>query len=64
MAKDSLKYYKGYQGKSEAEIDAFNAEFERMKSIAQEQKIDDKLRLRDLSEYKFSNKHRSPLGLD
>lgn len=32
---------------------AFNTELERMKSIAQEQKMDEKLHFKDFSEYKY-----------
>lgn len=46
-------YYNSYKGKTEAEVNAFNTEFERMKSIAQEQKTDEKLHFSDFSEYNF-----------
>lgn len=50
QAQGALMYYKSYKGKTEAEINAFNAEFERMKTIAHEQKIDEKLHFSDFSE--------------
>lgn len=47
-AKDSLKYYKGYQGNSEKEDIAINAEFDRMKSISDQQKSHRNIVLADL----------------
>lgn len=46
---DSLKYYKGYQGNSGKEDNAIDAEFDRMKSISEQQKSSNqKLVLADL----------------
>lgn len=49
-AQESLKYYKDYKGKTDFEIKMFSIEFERLKSIAQEQKEDEKFRITDFSE--------------
>ncbi|XP_055299426.1 uncharacterized protein LOC129567002 [Sitodiplosis mosellana] len=51
-AQEALKYYKGYKGKTDAEINMFNIEFERMKSIAKEQQADEKLRVNDFTNRK------------
>lgn len=48
-AQDALKYYKGFKGNSEVEINMFNIEFERLKSIAQEQQADEQLHFSDFS---------------
>lgn len=56
-AQNALKYYKQYKGKTEVEINVFNIEFERMKSIAHEHHADQMLRISDFSEFFFfSNK--------
>lgn len=47
-AEDSLKFYKGFTGNSIDEHIAFNAEFHRLKSIANEQKADEKTPLRHI----------------
>lgn len=47
-AKNSLKYYKGYQGNSEKEDNAIDAEFDRIKSISKQQKSNQKIVLADL----------------
>lgn len=47
-AENSLKYYKGYQGKSVEEIVAFSVEFERMKLVASKQKDDQKITMKDM----------------
>ena len=48
-AQESLKYYKGYKGKTDSEINMFSIEFERLKSIAREQKEDEKFHVTDFS---------------
>lgn len=45
-----MKYYKNYEGKTETEINVFNVEFERLKSIAREQQVDEKMHISDFSE--------------
>lgn len=47
-ARNSLKYYKGYQGNSKEEDNAIDAEFDRIKSIANQQKSNKKIVLADL----------------
>lgn len=47
-AESSLKYYKGRNGKTVEETVAFLDEFERLKSIAKEEKVDEKIRLQDI----------------
>lgn len=49
-AEDSLKYYKSFEGKSDQELNALNAEFERLNSIAHEKKTDEKIGLKDICE--------------
>ncbi|XP_055295471.1 facilitated trehalose transporter Tret1-like isoform X2 [Sitodiplosis mosellana] len=49
-AEDSLKFYKGFTGNSIDEHIAFNAEFDRLKSIANEQKADEKTPLKHIFE--------------
>ncbi|XP_055304279.1 uncharacterized protein LOC129569467 [Sitodiplosis mosellana] len=46
-AEDALKYYKGYKGKSKQEDDELYKEFERLKSIANERKTEEKLQASD-----------------
>lgn len=46
-AKNSLKYYKGYQGKNEKEDIAIDAEYDRMKSICEHQESNQKIVLAD-----------------
>lgn len=50
-AESALKYYKGYKGKSSIEDDALFKEFERLKAISCEQKIDEKLHASDFCKY-------------
>lgn len=50
-AEKALKYYKGYEGKSPAESNAIDAEFQRIKSVVEEQKTEEKLHISDLCEY-------------
>lgn len=50
-AQDALKYYKNYEGKTELEVNLFNIEFERLKSIVKEQQADEKIHITDFSEY-------------
>lgn len=47
-AEKSLKFYKGFTGNNIDEHIAFNAEFHRLKSIANEQKADEKTPLRHI----------------
>ncbi|XP_055295469.1 facilitated trehalose transporter Tret1-like [Sitodiplosis mosellana] len=47
-AEDSLKFYKGCKGEDADEVNAINAEFERLKSIAHEKKTDEKIYLQDI----------------
>lgn len=42
-----MKYYKGYEGKTELEKNAFNKEFERLQSLAKERKEDKKIHFSD-----------------
>lgn len=49
-AESALKFYKGCDGKDAAEANALNAEFDRLKSIANERKIDEKTHLSDFRE--------------
>lgn len=52
-AENALKYYKGFKGENQLEINAFNAEFNRLKLLAKE-RIDDKsVKLRDFGECHF-----------
>lgn len=46
-----MKFYKGCKGENADEINALNAEFERLKSIAHEKKTDEKMYLKDICEY-------------
>lgn len=46
-AEKSLIYYKGYRGETEEENKAIKAEFDRLKAIASEKKVDEKIHLRD-----------------
>lgn len=50
-AQDALKYYKGYEGKTDGEITAFTKEFDRLQSISTEQQKDHSLRISDFSEF-------------
>lgn len=50
-AENALKYYEGYEGKSAAEDDALFKEFEKLKAISCEQKIDEKLHAADFCKY-------------
>lgn len=50
-AEKSLKYYKGYTGKSIDEVLAFSAEFEKRKVIANKLKIDEKIMLKDICKW-------------
>lgn len=52
-ADNALKYYKGYEGKSEMERNAFNKEFDRLQSLAKERKEDKNVHLRDFCELFF-----------
>ncbi|XP_055295169.1 facilitated trehalose transporter Tret1-like [Sitodiplosis mosellana] len=47
-AEKSLKFYKGYTGKSVDEVIAFSAEFERQKVIAKKLKVDERIMLKDI----------------
>lgn len=47
QAVKSLRYYKGYIGKSESEDAAIQDEMERLKSVESEQKMQEKLRMSD-----------------
>lgn len=47
-AKYSLKYYKGYTGKSAAEDDALNEELQRLNLTVNERKAEAKLRASDI----------------
>lgn len=49
-AEKSLKFYKGIKSDSAADYPIFKAEFERLKSLANEQKVDQKIHLKDLRE--------------
>ncbi|XP_031622987.1 facilitated trehalose transporter Tret1-like isoform X2 [Contarinia nasturtii] len=49
-AEDSLKFYKGLTENNVNEAVAFNAEFERLKSIAKDRKMDEKTPLNDIFE--------------
>lgn len=49
-AEDSLKFYKGFNGNNVDEVVAFNAEFDRLKSIANERKMDEKTPLNAICE--------------
>lgn len=49
----SLKFYKGYEGKNDNEITAFTVEFERLKAFASEQKVNEKIGLKDLSKFRI-----------
>lgn len=46
-AEQALKFYKGYKGGSEQEDDAILKELERLKSIANERKTEEKIRASD-----------------
>lgn len=50
-AEKSLKFYKGYEGKSSEEDMAIIKEFEKLKAIMTEQKQAPKLRLADFCTY-------------
>lgn len=45
-----MQYFKGYKGANPEEINAFNAEFERLKSVTYEHKTDQKLQIKDFSQ--------------
>lgn len=47
-AEKSLKYYKGRKGNTEEESVAFLDEFEKLKSIATEQKVEEKIGFKDI----------------
>lgn len=46
----ALKWYKGFKGKSEKEEMSINYEFERLKSIAMKQKLNNKFQMSDICE--------------
>lgn len=46
-AEDALKYYKGFEGKSEIEVLALNTEFERLKLLSKEDKEGKSLQFSD-----------------
>lgn len=52
-AHNALKYYKGYEGKTELERNAFNKEFERLQALAKERKEDKNVHLSDFRECSF-----------
>lgn len=52
-AEESLKYYKGYEGKTIDETMAINVEFERLKAIASEQEADKKFVFKDFCKSDF-----------
>lgn len=49
-AEKALKYYKGFKGKSEKEENAINYEFERLKSVAMKQKLNNKFQWSEVCE--------------
>ncbi|XP_031637651.1 facilitated trehalose transporter Tret1-like [Contarinia nasturtii] len=51
-AENSLRFYKGFKAENQLEINAFNKEFERLKSLANKQKEDKKVHLSDFFEAK------------
>lgn len=52
-AERALKHYKGYKGNDDVEDDALHCEFERLKTIAMQQKTDVKVGAADLCEFIF-----------
>lgn len=50
-AEDALKFYKGHDGKNVIEMIAISEEFERLKSIANDRKPDEKVHINDFCEY-------------
>lgn len=47
-AENAQKFYKGYKGKTQEENYAFYNEFDRLKSISMERKIDEKFQFSDI----------------
>lgn len=50
-----MKYYRGFEGKTEQEFSEINKELENLKAIAKERKIDEKLQLKDFCKYLVIN---------
>lgn len=53
-AEKSLKFYKGYTGKSVDEVIAISAEFERLKAIANKLKVDEDIMLKDICKQQYN----------
>lgn len=49
-AENALKYYKGYKGKSLEESRALTLEFQRLKNVIEQQRLEKRLQLNDLCE--------------
>lgn len=46
-----MKFYKGIKDDNVADYELFRSEFERLKTLANEQKVEDKVQLSDFCEY-------------
>lgn len=54
-AENALKFYKGYKGNTKEEVDALFEEFERLKAITNQQKIEEKIQISDFCKFKRKN---------